>query len=91
MDYSPKCTAGHTGCPKSEKERPCDECLRREVIECFEQALDSLPNDIGGFGKDLNPYVQGVSDAIRFSLGRNIEELKKLSGELKEFGMRLGA
>ena len=90
-DDAPKCTAGHDGCQRSKKERPCDECLRHEAIECFEEALKALPEDVGGFGKDLNPYVQGVSDAIRFSLGRNIEELKKLSGELKEFGMRLGA
>lgn len=72
-------------------EEPCDECLRREVLECFEKALNALPEDVGGFGKDLNPYVQGLSDAIRFSLEKNIEELRKLSGELKEHGMRLGA
>ncbi len=71
--------------------KPCDECLRREVIECFEKALNALPEDVGGFGKELNPYVQGLSDAIRFSLEKNIEELQKLSGELKEHGMRLGA
>lgn len=71
--------------------KPCDECLRREVIECFEQALKALPEDVGGFGKELNPYVQGISDAIGFSLEKNIEELQKLSGELKEHGMRLGA
>lgn len=72
-------------------DKPCDECLRREVIGCFEQALNALPEDIGGFGKDLNPYVQGLSDAIRFSLEKNLDELRKLSGELKEHGMRLGA
>ena len=72
-------------------EKPCDECLRREVLECFEKALNALPEDVDGFGKALNPYVQGLSDAIRFSLMKNIEELQKLSGELKEDGMRLGA
>ncbi|MCK9599404.1 MAG: hypothetical protein M0R06_10210 [Sphaerochaeta sp.] len=90
MDYIPRCTRGHTGCPKSEKERPCDECLRREVIECFEQSLKALPEDVGGFGEYRNLYVMGLSDAIRFSLEKNIEELQKLSGELKENGMGLG-
>lgn len=68
---------------------PCDECLRREALERLKQALNALPEDVGGFGKELNSYVQGIFDAIRFSLEKNIEELQKLSDELKEHGMRL--
>ena len=71
-------------------EEPCDECLRKEVIRCFENALKELPEDIGGFGDSLNPYVQGIADAIRFALERNVEEIEKLSKELKEHGMKLG-
>jgi len=68
----------------------CDECLRKEVIMCFENALKELPEDINGFGDKLNPYVQGVADAMRLSLEKNIEEIRKLSKELKEHGMTLG-
>jgi hypothetical protein len=71
-------------------EQPCDECLRREVIRCFENALTEIPEDINGFGDRLNPYVQGVADAARFSLERTIEEIKKLNKELKEYGMPIG-
>lgn len=87
--YVPKCTAGRNCGSSTEKEEPCDECLRREVIRCFENALMELPEDVGGFGKS-DSYIQGITDAMRFSLEKNIEEIKTLNKELKEHGMPTG-
>jgi len=48
-----------------------------------------LPEDVGGFGK-FDSYIQGITDAMRFSLEKNIEEIKTLNKELKEHGMPTG-
>jgi hypothetical protein len=64
---------------------PCNECLRREVIECLEKAEQELPEEFGGFGKHEG-YVMGVVDGTRFALQKCRDEIEKLHEEIMNSG-----
>lgn len=64
----------------------CNECDRKGVLKCMEEAEEHLPDDVSGFGAH-DDYVMGLVDGARAAIQGVRSEIEKLHNEALEFGL----
>lgn len=69
-----------------QKKDDCNECGRKGVLKCMEEAEEYLPEDVSGFGAH-DDYVRGLVDGARAAIQGVRSEIEKLHNEALEFGI----